>query len=47
MRKTIMINDEIVKKIRSIQVKKLRKLNQSISFSQVINEVLEEGLKKF
>ena len=45
IRKTIMLDDDIAKKIRVIQAKKLRELNQSISFSQVINEILEKGLK--
>lgn len=46
-RKTIMLNDVLEKKIRTIQAKKLRDENKSVSFSQVINLVLEEGLKKF
>ena len=46
-RKTIMLDENIVKKVRLIQAKKIRDLNQSISFSQMINTILEEGLKKF
>lgn len=46
-RKTIMLDDDLVKKIRLIQSKQLRELNQSISFSKVINQILKEGLKKF
>ena len=46
IRKTIMLDDELVKKIRMIQSKKLRDLNKSVSFSQVINDILEIGLKK-
>ena len=46
-RKTIMLDKNIVKKIRLNKEKKIRDLNQSISFSQMINTVLEEGLKKF
>jgi predicted CopG family antitoxin len=46
-RKTIMIDEDIEKKIRAIQSKMLKEKNQSISFSYVINQVLEEGLKKF
>ena len=46
IRKTIMLDDELVKKIRMIQSKKLRDLNKSVSFSQVINEILLSGLKK-
>ena len=47
IRKTIMLDDELVKKIRNIQSKKLRDLNKSVSFSQVINQILEIGLKKY
>lgn len=47
IRKTIMLDDDLVKKIRAIQSKQLREQNQSISFSNVINQVLKEGLKKF
>jgi len=46
-RKTIMLDEDIEKKIRSIQSKMLKEKNQSISFCYVINQVLEEGLKKF
>ncbi len=46
-RKTIMLDDALEKKIRTIQAKKLRDENKSVSFSQVVNLVLEEGLKKF
>ena len=42
-----MLEDSIAKKIRIIQAKKLKDENQSISFSKIINMVLEEGLKKF
>jgi len=46
-RKTIMLDEDLEKKIRAIQSKMLKEKNQSISFSYVINQVLEEGLKKF
>jgi hypothetical protein len=46
-RKTIMLNGNLERKIRAIQAKMLKEKNQSISFSYVINLVLEEGLKKF
>ena len=47
LRKTIMLDENISKKITMIQAKKLRDLNQYVSYSKVINMVLEEGLKKF
>ena len=46
-RKTIMLDNDLVKKIRLIQSKELRELNKSVSFSQVINRILENGLKKY
>ena len=46
-RKTIMLDEDLVKKIRLIQSKELRELNKSVSFSQVINRILENGLKKY
>ena len=46
-RKTIILDEDIEKKIRAVQSKMLKEKNQSISFSYVINQVLEEGLKKF
>ena len=46
-RKTIMLDENLEKKIRAIQSKMLKEKNQSISFSYVINQVLEEGLEKF
>lgn len=46
-RKTIMLDEDLVRKIRASQSKMLKEKNQSISFSYVINQVLEEGLKKY
>jgi len=42
---TIMLNSDIVKKIRRLQAKKITETTSSVSFSRIINEVLEKGLK--
>ncbi len=44
---TIMLEDNFQKKIRMLQAKKIKESNKSVSFSQVLNMILEEGLKKF
>jgi predicted transcriptional regulator len=44
-RVTIMIDDEIDKKLRLIQAKEITKTNSSISFSQVVNDMLRKQLK--
>ena len=42
---TIMLNGDIVKKIRKLQAKKITETSSSVSFSRIVNEVLEKGLK--
>jgi len=42
---TIMLNSEIVKKLRKLQAKKITEASSSVSFSRIVNEVLEKGLK--
>lgn len=44
-RVTIMIDDELSKKIRIIQAKMIKDTTTSVSFSKVLNEVLRKGLK--
>jgi predicted transcriptional regulator len=44
-RVTIVLDDELVKKLGIIQAKKMKNSNQSISFSKVVNITLEKGLK--
>jgi len=44
-RVTIMLNSEIAKKLRKMQAKKLLETSSTVSFSRIINEVLEKGLK--
>ena len=42
---TIMMSSDIARKIRNIQAKKIKESQSSVSFSRVVNEVLEKGLK--
>ena len=44
---SIMIDDDIKKKIRVIQAKMIIKSHASISFSTALDLVVKEGLKKF
>lgn len=43
---TVMLDEEIVKKLRSKQAKLLRDSTGSVSFSRVLNETLKSALKK-
>ena len=43
---TIMLDDDLVTKIRQKQAKMIQKENKSVSFSKIINMTLEESLKK-
>ena len=43
---TIMLDDDIDRKIRLMQSKIIKKENKSISFSSVINLLLEENILK-
>ena len=44
VRITALIDDDIHKKLRAFQAKKIQKSKQSVSFSAVLNEILENGL---
>ncbi len=44
-RVTIVIDDDLNKKIRQIQAKLIQKENKSISFSRVINSMLKDSIK--
>ncbi|MDX1595310.1 MAG: hypothetical protein R3327_00015 [Nitrosopumilaceae archaeon] len=39
---TVMLDEEIVKKIRNRQAKKIKETASSVSFSSILNEVLQE-----
>lgn len=43
---TIMLDDDLIKKLINEKAKIIQKTNSSISFSQVANDYLKEGLKK-
>ena len=43
-RVTIMIDDDLDKKIRLKQAKLIQKTNSSVSFSQVINDTIRKSL---
>ncbi|MDH3277901.1 MAG: hypothetical protein OEL77_06000 [Nitrosopumilus sp.] len=45
-RVTIMLDDDIDKKMRLLQAKMIQTTTSSVSFSNVLNQVLRENLKK-
>jgi hypothetical protein len=44
-RVTVMIDDNLLKKLRRIQANQIKESAKSISFSSVINQILEKELK--
>jgi len=42
---TIMLDDDLVKKLHETQAKQIKQSTKSISFSHVMNEVLHKCLK--
>jgi len=47
LRISTILDESIEKKVRVIQAKLLRRSTKSVSFSYVLNRVVENGLKKF
>ena len=45
-RVTIMIDDDLDKKLRMIQAKMIQTTSESVSYSKVINEMLKKGIQK-
>ncbi|HUT05147.1 MAG TPA: hypothetical protein VMW74_00435 [Nitrosopumilaceae archaeon] len=43
---TIMLDEDLDKKLRLIQAKAIQSTNSSVSFSGTLNEVLRNSLKK-
>jgi len=43
---TIVIDDDLDKKIRIVQAKMIQATFSSVSYSKAINELLEKGIKK-
>jgi len=44
-RVTIILDDDLAKKLYEILVKQIKQSNKSVSFSRVLNEVLRKGFK--
>ncbi|MBI1662779.1 MAG: hypothetical protein IS860_04685 [Nitrosopumilus sp.] len=44
---TVVLKTENAEKLRNIQAKMIRTSTKSVSFSHVLNLVLNEGLKKY
>ena len=42
---TIVLDDDLQKKLREKQAKKIKESNGSVSFSNVLNETLRKGIK--
>ena len=43
---TIMIDEELDKKLRQLQAKLIQETTSSVSYSQVLNDTLKKRLKK-
>jgi len=43
---TIVLDDDLVKKVHDLQAKKIKESTGSVSFSRVLNELVRESLKK-
>ena len=44
-RVTVMIDDDLAKKLREKQAKQIKESTKSVSFSKVLNEYVRKGLK--
>jgi len=44
-RHTIVLDEDLEKKLRHLQANLIKKTDKSVSFSKVINETLKKGLK--
>ena len=44
-RRTVILDDDLLKKLHEIQAKQIKQSIKSVSFSRVLNEVLHKGLK--
>ncbi|MDH3618766.1 MAG: hypothetical protein OEM89_08585 [Nitrosopumilus sp.] len=43
---TVVLDDDLVKKLHDIQAKLIKETTQSVSFSSVLNETIRKNLKK-
>lgn len=46
-RVTIVLDDTNAERLRNLQAKMIKSSSKSVSFSHVLNVVIEEGLKKY
>jgi len=44
---TVILDDDLLKKLHEIQAKKIKQSIKSVSFSRVLNQVVRKGLKYF
>lgn len=42
---TVMIDDEVIEKLRILQAKQIKETSSAVSFSQIINDTLKKNLK--
>ena len=42
---TIILDDELLKKLHEIQARQIKKTQKSVSFSRVLNELIRKRLK--
>ena len=47
IRCTVMMDENLAKRIRIIQARLIRETNNSVSFSAVLNDIIKRGLKDF
>jgi len=47
VRVTVVLLESNIEKLRGIQSKLIKNSTKSVSFSNVLNQVVEEGLKRF
>ncbi len=43
---TVVIDEELVKKLHEMQARQIRESGKSVSFSRVLNELVRKNLKK-
>ncbi len=43
---TVILDDDIVVKLRTLQAKMVKETNSTVSFSKVVNYILKKQLKK-
>ena len=46
IRVTVLIDEEIMAKLRNVQAGMIKNSSKSVSFSSVLNQILEDGLRK-